>query len=701
MIFHTLALMLIMTSSIVAMADNKNREHELLLLTTQTRLTHIDLDRDGRVDVVREFKPNGELKSFSMIQYREGGVRLVEENDLSQLPWQSTMNVFRKNSSIDGEGQLVESIIKKFDPFGRLTFYEHEYNEMLNDSPDIKMTTAFVNEETVETTYRRQAGQWVKVEENRLPRFLHQSNLSIPSQNYADCLTANGRGNIQECEQYAGIDPIGEFSSFAARYSNLNCVRDQELFSPSGFRVDLASCTRPASTLIELGPGPSGGRQQRPVRSARDILDQAMRNVTEERMACLATLNPEFARDCTAAMLEKRPQIVCANGMINNALSGSGMENYQNAVCAGRTGRALTSCRANAVTMLRGTAGFYDSSIPNNLYLTSIDPTLTTDWTDRKQDELESTLFHEMLHSCGHPGGSNHNHPHFNDEVYGCEAMCGGSMTRLSKEGCLACVSKRSRVASRRLAVWPPATNATEHSARRASDREFCNQFPSESVLQPIGIAYDSLSFLTQECNGRGVESSDCYKNLVTFLSNDGNRAVCGTIPSASSAATTEWRNTCIRNITARNADRILAAINGDGESLLLVADTLSKAQSQASSFYRTSNGELSRTTISMGESNCRRNKIIAVMGFQTSLKFCADISSTTTQAQLNALRSRYESKFPVHVSPRGETASLPIYKSSALSLEHVQSRCTSLTSNNGDGTYNRMRRIMTLASCQ
>lgn len=514
--------------------------HEMMTSLNASKFTHVDLDGDGKADVVRQWKANGhDLKTIKYID-RTQTPSVWEVVDFTKKPYQVTRKVQALKIVMGAETADQDILISTshYDWNGGLL-----KTEILSDPENKNWTKKIVTTREdmflVRKEFSKSGSQWkVDNEEKTFSLFLQRANNEF-EEKYVNCLKEKNIDANLDCSNFVRANVIENFVNIASKYTQLTCQAGDEIFTPSGFRVDAASC----------GNSPA----------AMNKIKNAVRKVTEENMKCLAALNPEFAADCAAAFQEKRPKVFCAQGYTSGSRT---VEDFANKLCEGRSG----SCQSDMRQMYQVTGGFYDGGLPNNLYLTGDDPNRRDPpWNASSEKQLVSTLFHEMLHSCGHDGGRYHNHPHFNDEVYGCEALCGGDASRLTREGCQSCFSARASRRGLRRQYWPPHRNVAQARRQKTKDRNYCNQFPKEAVLRNLTFAMD-LRTVLMPCD-LNSDGSECAIELRNQLATDRFKNLCNGLDLGNQ----NQRERCISKFKVKTGKMILEAskaVNGDPEEL-------------------------------------------------------------------------------------------------------------------------------------
>jgi len=634
-------------------------EHQKMLLLLQSKLTHFDSDGDGEVDVIRKYDKDGfNLKTIYFIdQTEDAQVQLerikFEYNPIAQesSTWLLTRQEFlRFKQNIDNEhlllslGKIIHKESQMMHPLGYIQSREttkwDDENKIF-----IKTQVNFYGTFYSEKFFHQTKNNWRLVSVQNFPRFLInpselKNKLTSIGQQYVDCLAKKDPVGLHHCESVALTDPIAKFTELAPHFATLTCVQDETVFSPSGFRIDINSCSTPDS---------------------RQRLELASRKVTEEKMKCIAQINPNFARDCTKAFLLKRPKFICVQSKINS----DGFDSYANLFCSSSNDK--TNCREKIEKITKISSGFYDNVRPNEIYLTGIDPTVPN-WTKHHSKVLETTIFHEMLHSCGHPGGKYHNHPQMDDDVYGCDALCGGNTATLSEEGCIACVTSSKKSEESKKAI--------------KNDKEFCQQFPKEIVLRHL-LQARLMEEAIKNCPNNALETKACLDKIQETIFKEHLSDLCGKKPKAEDFASLDWRQSCINKIRLKMAQEIReagkVAQKTRPEDLMNAMAILALGSSNRFLTKRDKQGKLQRE---IGYRNsCSELKMIMKMVILSSMGFCQELQGLEKEKEIKKLRAEYEDDIRMLFKDEGLMRSLPIFTKKPHSLQELQEKCRELGS--------------------
>ncbi|MBI2520794.1 MAG: hypothetical protein HYV97_10270 [Bdellovibrio sp.] len=679
-----------------------------------TKLTHIDLDGDGKIDLIRAFDSDGfNIKDLILIHSRQPFI--MSKWHYSYMPKifnGETLLYTSDNPELEIGKQLEKhSII--YDGFDRIKSETHQYLEAKK-----KIEIVFSDlEKTIITSELRQ-GQWVEVKSEQslsLDAYKtvgqveqeRQAMRTLVKREYVDCLAhrpSGDGGNLTNCQSLVEMDMIRNAALFARNYALLTCKTGDTIYTPSGFRIDTASCSDPQEI---------------------ENLQKALREVTEKRFTCLAQINPRFVDDClTRSLIPERPRIRCGHGMgqltpqeqqeaditcqndsgdakkwcYHGLRESEQPRRYAEQFCRDASTPAKKSeCMATAIRFYNSTNGFAWEAKPGDFFLTGLDPMVTR--MQRKplsapmgfneKSSLVDVIFHEILHTCGHDGGPGHNHPHYNDDVYGCTALCSGKKGQITREGCQQCLN-----------VTQNPQNAT------GTNSTFCNRFSKEEVLSPIRKARELHERIMKDCDKEKVVDIHCA-NVLTEINNiDRFKNICNmaTKPNEPVAAfgksdetlereqkayetrLAEWSKGCVAkfeshiaglifkaNEKAEDADEVLVAITGMGD------------QDQGGSFKvkRNAAGNLEITdqievTLDIGSDLMRDTAVAA---------FCSELrtlATTNPENAYNSLKTKWETKgnkfrFQSYRNKDGIDVIPPVLArdhSSAATFTEAQTRC-------------------------
>ncbi len=578
---------------------------EGMAVLNTTKLTHVDLDGDGKIDVIRSFDSDGfNIKTISLIHSHQPFI--MSKWHYSYLPkvFSGEMRLYSSGQPELESGKLLEKHSIIYDGYDRITSENHEYAQAKR-KVDIRYVDFL---KTVITSELRQ-DQWLEIKREQhlsLDSYksvgeLSQERAAVRTSvrtEYAECLANRPSGDgrvLTNCQDLLQTDMIRNAELFARNYTLLTCKTGETIYTPSGFRIDTASCSDPQEI---------------------ENIQKALREVTEKRFTCLAQINPRFVDDClTRSLIPERPRIRCGHGMgqmtpqeqqdVDNAcqteqgdkkmlcmhdVRESGQaDRYAEQFCKdASTAAKKQECKTTAITFYNTTNGFAWEAKPGDFFLTGLDPMLTR--MSRKplsspmgyyeKSKLVDVIFHEILHTCGHDGGPGHNHPHYNDDVYGCTALCSGKRGQITREGCQQCLN-----------VTQNPQNATGTNAN------FCNQFSKDDVLSSLRRARELHETIIRDCLGQKSDQHFCARilsnlNLLERYKNTCNMANKPNPPPDTLAEMafnaafdvyttklTAWNKSCIAKLEshigtllfeasakADSMDEIATAITGTGD---------------------------------------------------------------------------------------------------------------------------------------
>lgn len=220
-------------------------------------------------------------------------------------------------------------------------------------------------------------------------------------------------------------------------------------------------------------------------------------------------------RELLATIERNQPRIVCGGNM-------SREEFYTYNCGADRSAACITGSN-----MMIEQAGAFQSPGRNDLTLMGMTPgSAHMHGMANSQQALASTVMHEMMHLAGHCQGAEHNSYRFDDEVFGCTALCSKHRTEkkmTTKEGCERCIAYG------------------DHATRPSSLN--CNIYPSANDRIVFNRAYTW-----------GVNLDQCYAGLMNGTSTNANlNASCRAVAADSHFATlcggtVNWENEARNN---------------------------------------------------------------------------------------------------------------------------------------------------------
>jgi len=640
-----------------------------------TKLTHVDLDGDGKIDLIRQFDSDGfHIKQLLLIKSRQPFI--ISKWSYSYLPKVfSGETLLYASENYEGKvGKQLEKHTIIYDEFDHIASEAHDY--LLTQ---IKINISYINFDKTTVTSQLRQGQWVEIKREKSFSLDAYKTVAQAAQErravrtlvrdeYANCLANRPSGDglpLANCQSLLGMDMIRNVELFSHNYALLTCKIGDTIYTPSGFRIDTASCSDPQEI---------------------ENLKQALREVTEKRFTCLAQINPAFVDDClTRSLIPERPRIRCGHGMgqmsaqdrqqaddacqsdqgdIRTACYFSQRESgqtqrYAEQFCQdASTAASRRECIATATQFYNSTNGFAWEAKPGDFFLTGVDPMKTR--MSRKpisgpmrfyeKSKLVDVIFHEILHTCGHDGGAGHNHPHYNDDVYGCTALCSGKRGQVTREGCQQCLN-----------VTQNPQNAT------GTNGPFCQQFAKDEVLSSLRFARELHERIMQDCSPEKVTDLDCGDVLTQINAIDRFKNICnmtakpheppivaGQSDQAFEAAQHSyeerlmvWNRGCVANFESHIAGLIFNASQAaDDTHEIATAITGVGDQDQGGAFKvkRNAAGNLEVTdrieVLLEGGSNIMRETVVSA--------FCSELRAlpqSDNQSDYAALKSRWETK--------------------------------------------------------
>jgi hypothetical protein len=238
--------------------------------------------------------------------------------------------------------------------------------------------------------------------------------------------------------------------------ASLRCQSNGTLYLPTGFRVDVDSCT-------------VNGNANRTRRSVA-ALENATNRVATQIFPCMQDINPGMFKWLQLKMSTLGPTVRCTHqAHAQKRLMGLACQPTE-ATCIKETQADFSATPENA----RST-GFHMDNSPGNIFLTKSDPTvndaflnspgtevpaattgatplarMTARRTSYTHDnvKLSSVIFHELLHA-GHihsADGDRHTLEDPTDDVFACQSACGSpGLTGLTgvtmRDLCVRCAS--------------------------------------------------------------------------------------------------------------------------------------------------------------------------------------------------------------------------------------------------------------------
>lgn len=419
-----------------------------------TKDTEIDLTGDGKPDVFRRFDSEGRIVYFRREDYLATPPR-KEIIEYSADRRTRIRKVYAGNALVEDEVSTFdgnEGLVRRETVKGGLRVVE-------------RFTSGLQAEVRV---YEKKGSDWgLKSSSKEWTVFLQDA--------YPACSGAGSAAGSEDCDSAgagAGNPAAGTGFQF---YTNTHCQSGNDLRLGNVLRVDLRSCN---------------------TRDAQDAIRAATRSLagTDGMLSCMQALNPNMAAKMITRLTSEGepPRIRCAGD--------SGRLDLERELCpegAGTSDADRQACLSLARSLRNRTGGFHTNSRPNDIFLTADDPVLnestrTIDVGDSGaataaaglNPVLAGTIFHELIHACGHSGGPHHNEPHFGDEVYGCSAICGGDTRALTEEGCSACL------------------RAEGNSLPRSHVRAQCGQFPPAEPMRKLRTA-ESIVTLIDRCDSQ------------------------------------------------------------------------------------------------------------------------------------------------------------------------------------------------------
>ncbi len=377
----------------------------------ETKLSELDINKDGRPDVFRKWNKNGQLEHMVILvpfsSAQEIWTMEFKGNQRITTLTKNKKEVQRRVETHGNHGNLIEILVSNSDG---TTIRE-------TIEPHHRRTETFQSGKLVSTRLSPKSLRDVTEELARLDR----------RSEYVECLFNKSQIDPSECISF--IETISLEKSLGMRdfsdLAHLRCERDTEdgpqLMLPSGMRIDLGTCKNPKQV---------------------EAIENAINDMAGAKLTCLTSLNPKLGLKFAANIAMKAPLFRCVG-------SEHGRKTAVDDLCpVGQFKQdwEMKNCRNFWISFLRSGGAAYIHERPRNIYLMDHDPS-----SDYKVDlRLSETLLHELLHSAGLDGGEGHDEG-YPDDVYSCSSMCSEKeklKKYASQEGCAACLKSQGNPVS-------------------------------------------------------------------------------------------------------------------------------------------------------------------------------------------------------------------------------------------------------------
>jgi len=456
-----------------------------------TKLTHIDFNDDKKIDYLRQYFPDGELKSYVYTpaqrrHYKETFLR--DENRVREVT-----KYFYKN-------KLTKKIVENFStthPITKTTWWRPNTKGIMLAK---NIQTVFPEHVRVQE-FKRHKGQWKLTSTTqkdlltyRKVRKSWQFWKKEPKETvldvYAQCLEKKQPHN-NEYDCFTFLQDILSLDKFAYnQLASLQCRKKNDLYLPNGFRIDLSTCQDPQLVSYII---------------------QATNDVLHKKLPCLNAMNPNLAQKFLIQLNKTRPIIHCTP---NYETSCEVLRQYA-------PWRTFFNCpayieNAGAMTFqtLKAKPIFLTGYLEKYYALDrDSEPMKLNNTFENWKKKLTSSIFHESLHHVIKEGPQ-HNITQdqdpiiqtrfevlerFNDAIYGCESLCkiGNKFTALSNHltlmGCTSClrVENNSFDPSNNicLQIFNPEDRfiekyhlCEEEIRNKTTVQLFCNKLPNKSL---------------------------------------------------------------------------------------------------------------------------------------------------------------------------------------------------------------------------
>ncbi|MBI3558151.1 MAG: hypothetical protein HY074_17945 [Deltaproteobacteria bacterium] len=519
----------------VVAADGIGAGYEKLL---QTRFTDVDLGASG---FTRRYDAQGQLVEMVYVD-RRATPAVTEKFEFSHAPETQVHTIYHGKV-------LVSRSVERYSAPGQLREIEALWSSRDDGVLDRKTRTSYSDLQANITEYRLEGSDWKVISEST-----ESSGHSATATEYTACLSKAGKvTDPAACSKLLDSFPVPQkdlkdFSAVAVE--NLTCLDGNELFLPNGYRIDTKTCDK---------------------RDAQDVIKRAANHAVGAQLSCLAKVNPKLADKMVLTLLARRPLIKC----------GGTTERVGNSEFCDKPDTG-SKCDKEYDHTRAVSSAFFSGKKAENLYLTGGDP-MGHAVSGGKDDELKAavdkakiqvderdlaaTIFHETLHSCSHHhhkgkdvlAGPDHDAtpPSFADAVYGCEALCGPSPEKLTREGCQACATAEGNL-------------PTQAARDKSPTHRDCAKFPDAATVRQLYTVRWVADQMTSCISGKGeakVSACAALTGMTQFA------AICGKDGKITDES-------CQTKLNIWAAKQVVAAARSKGAALAFkyTADSFSKA---------------------------------------------------------------------------------------------------------------------------
>lgn len=359
---------------------------EQLLLVAQTNSTHLDLNGDGTVDLIRRYNTSGELVESTWTDSSKKPARI--EHYLVSGDKRTRTTTFYNGT------KLEKRIVERFSSQGKLVRRDTTDKTGLASELLSPLKTRVIIYELTQLT--NGDSSWIYKRSYMKPSIFFDNDAEpgcpAPAPSIIDGLGQNMAA--------AGPAPKGSDVVFG-----------------NGFRMDGETCKDHAS---------------------RERIKEATDMVVNHYLPCLARHNPNMAKKMADMMAKRKPRVRC---LMQNPTP------VLNDICRGESGAVDYTCVAERRKLASpdGPGAFFAPDQPDDFVLVNHDPVGAPPYIAPR---VASAMFHEMIHQCGHTGAPDHNEQAhletLNDEVYGCHLLCTNAdydQGKVHKESCEACIA--------------------------------------------------------------------------------------------------------------------------------------------------------------------------------------------------------------------------------------------------------------------
>lgn len=309
-------------------------------------------------------------------------------------------------------------------------------NKIIHSSPDEqgnfqhKIEYEYLISDVIETRYKQTHSGWEQVHKITMPKFLLLPPACDPS-------TVDAVNSCRSSLRNFYTLGFTDFLDFMHNAATTQCTSGTTIKSGLGFLIDAQSC--------------SSDEQIREITEAIETM------YTDQNIRCLMTINRTMMRDLLATIQRNQPRIVCGGSMAR--------EEFHNYSCS--TNRT-DACIQNADNLINQ-AGAFQAVGSNDLVLMGMTPGAAYyESVPQNTQALASTVMHELMHLAGHcQDATVHNSNRFDDEVFGCTALCSNHRLEkkmTSREACQRCIdhgNHSNRPDSRNCSIYPAANDRT------------------------------------------------------------------------------------------------------------------------------------------------------------------------------------------------------------------------------------------------